>query len=96
MSLGVEQQNQIERAPAILSSHNFCVKHSNCLIKKVLERVFIASTKKVLEIIETYRHWQQPVGGKDEAHNATAAGGGGQSGGQISTQWQTGKRFDLD
>ena len=34
-----------------------------CLIEKVLEMGIVASNKKVLEIIETYRHWQQPVGG---------------------------------
>ena len=55
----------------------FNVKESNCLIKKVLELGIVASNKKVLEINETYRHWQQPVGGKDEAHDATAAGGSG-------------------
>ena len=53
------------------------VNGANCLIKKVLERVFVASNKKVLEIIETYRHWQQPVGGRDEADDATAAGSSG-------------------
>jgi hypothetical protein len=50
------------------------LRSTNCLIKKVLERVFVASNKKVLEIIETYHHWQQPGGGKDEADDATAAG----------------------
>ena len=53
------------------------VNATNCLIKKVLEMGIVASNKKVLEINETYRHWQQPVGGKDEAHDATAAGGSG-------------------
>jgi hypothetical protein len=47
----------------------------NCLIKKVLEMGIVASNKKVLEINETYRQWQGPRGGKDEAHDATAAGG---------------------
>src|SRR5215212_3270130 len=55
----------------------------------------VASNKKVLEINETYRHWQQPVGGKDEAHDATASGGGGQGGGPISAQPQKGEEFDL-
>src|SRR5688572_25782386 len=54
----------------------------------------VASNKKVLEINETYRHWQQPVGGKDEAHDATASGGGGQGGGPISAQPQKGEEFD--
>jgi hypothetical protein len=45
----------------------------------------VASNKKVLEIIETYRHWQQPVGGKDEADDATEAGGGGQGSKSLST-----------
>ena len=72
------------------------VNKPNCLIKKVLERVFVASNKKVLEIIETYRHWQQPVGGKDEADDATAASSGGQSGGAVSTEQQKRKRLDLE
>ena len=62
------------------------VKKTNCLIKKVLERVFVASNKKVLEIIETYHHWQQPGGGKDEVDDATAAGGSGENSESISAQ----------
>jgi hypothetical protein len=46
----------------------------------------VASNKKVLEINETYRHWQQPAGGKDEAHDATAAGTSGQNSSSVSTQ----------
>jgi len=56
----------------------------------------VASNKKVLEIIETYRHWQQPVGGRDEAHDATAAGSSGQDGSSISTQSEEGKEQDLE
>jgi hypothetical protein len=46
----------------------------------------VASNKKVLEIDETYRHWQQSVGGRDEANDATASGSGSQGGKQVSTQ----------
>src|SRR5262249_9592440 len=53
------------------------VNGSNCLIKKVLEMGIVASNKKVLEINETCHHWQQPAGGRDEAHDATAAGSSG-------------------
>lgn len=48
----------------------------------------IDSSKKVLEINETYRHWQQPSGGKDEAHDATASGGGGQGGKSRSKKFR--------
>jgi len=71
------------------------VKVANCLIKKVLERVFVASNKKVLEIIETYHHWQPPGGGKDEADDATAAGGSGENSESISAQ-QLKKGLDLE
>src|ERR1044071_4198714 len=56
----------------------------------------VASNKKVLEINETYRHWQQPVGGKDEAHDATASGGGGQNSSSVSTQPEERKEPDLE
>ena|SRR5438093_5582246 len=56
----------------------------------------VASNKKVLEIKETYRQWPGPRGGKDEAHDATAAGGSGQSGGKISAQQEERKRFDFE
>src|ERR1041384_4780484 len=56
----------------------------------------VASNKKVLEIIETYRHWQQPVGGRDEAHDATAAGGSGQNSSSVSTQPEERKEHDLE
>ena len=56
----------------------------------------VASNKKVLEIIETYRHWQQPGGGKDEAHDATAAGGSSQNSSSVSTQPEEGKEQDLE
>ena len=56
----------------------------------------VASNKKVLEINETYRHWQQPVGGKDEAHDATASGGGGQAGESLSAQPQKREEHDLE
>src|ERR1044072_9522801 len=56
----------------------------------------VASNKKVLEINETYRHWQQPVGGEDEAHDATASGGGGQNSSSVSTQPEERKEHDLE
>src|SRR5690349_14829807 len=56
----------------------------------------VASNKKVLEIIETYRHWQQPVGGRDEAHDATAAGSSGQNSSSVSTQPEERKEHDLE
>src|ERR1044071_8059275 len=56
----------------------------------------VASNKKVLEIKETYRRWQQPVGGRDEAHDATAAGGSGQNSSSVSTQPEEGKEQDLE
>src|SRR5690349_8888044 len=56
----------------------------------------VASNKKVLEINETYRHWQQPVEGRDEAHDATAAGGSGQNSSTVSTQPEEGKEQDLE
>src|SRR5690349_15807015 len=56
----------------------------------------VASNKKVLEINETYRHWQQPVGGKDEAHDATTAGSTGQNSSSVSTQPEEGKEPDLE
>src|SRR6185369_11422859 len=52
--------------------------------------------KKVLEINETYRHWQQPVGGEDEAHDATASSGGGQNSSSVSTQPEERKEHDLE
>src|SRR5688500_608486 len=72
------------------------VNDTNCLIKKVLEMGIVASNIKVLEINETYRHWQQPVGGKDEAHDATAAGGGVQNSSSVSTQPEERKEQDLE
>src|ERR1044071_10381886 len=56
----------------------------------------VASNKKVLQINETYRHWQQPVGGRDEAHDATASGGGGQDGESLSAQPQKREERDLE
>ena len=56
----------------------------------------VASNKKVLEINETYRHWQQPVGGRDEAHDATASGGGGQDGESLSARPQKREEHDLE
>ena len=56
----------------------------------------VASNKKVLEINETYRHWQPPVGGRDEAHDATASGGGGQDGESLSAQPQKREERDLE
>jgi hypothetical protein len=56
----------------------------------------VASNKKVLEINETYRHWQQPVGGRDEAHDATAAGSSGQNSSSVSTQPEERKEHDLE
>src|SRR5215212_2589834 len=56
----------------------------------------VASNKKVLEINETYRHWQQPAGGRDEAHDATAAGGNGQNSSSVSTQPKEGKEQALE
>src|SRR5690348_1828489 len=56
----------------------------------------VASNKKVLEIIETYSHWQQPVGGKDEAHDATTAGSSSQNSGSLSTQPEERKEHDLE
>jgi hypothetical protein len=71
------------------------VNLSNCLIRKVLEMVIIASNKKVLEIIETYRQWPGPRGGKDEANDATAAGGSSQSGSTVSTEREERERLDF-
>src|SRR5689334_22533912 len=56
----------------------------------------VASNKKVLEITETYRHWQQPAGGRDEAHDATAAGSSGQNSSSLSTQPEERKEHDLE
>jgi hypothetical protein len=56
----------------------------------------VASNKKALEMTETYHHWQQPVGGKDEAHDATAAGGSGQNSSSVSTQRQKREEQDLE
>src|ERR1044071_4507641 len=56
----------------------------------------VASNKKVLEINETYHHWQQPVGGRDEAHDATASGSGGQGGEPLSAQPQKREERDLE
>src|ERR1051326_1522396 len=72
------------------------VKLTNCLIRKVLQMGIVASNKKVLEINETYRHWEQPAGGEDEAHDATASGGGGQNSSSVSTQPEERKEHDLE
>ena len=72
------------------------VNTANCLIRKVLEMGIVASNKKVLEINETYRQWQGPRGGKDEAYDATAASGSGQSSGSVSTQPEEREELDLE
>src|ERR1043166_749793 len=56
----------------------------------------VASNKKVLEIKETYRHWQQPIGGRDEANDATASGSGGQGGEPLSAQPQEREEHNLE
>jgi hypothetical protein len=55
----------------------------------------VASNRKVLEIKETYRQWQGPRGGKDEADDATAAGGSCQSGKPVSMQREKEKSLIL-
>jgi hypothetical protein len=56
----------------------------------------VASNKKVLEINDTYRHWQRPAGGRDEAHDATASGGSGQNSSSVSAQWEEREGIDFD
>jgi hypothetical protein len=78
------------------------VNGPNCLIKKVLEMGIVASNKKVLEIMKTYLRRVAPRGGRDEANDGTAAGGGGQDSGKIAAEQEeregtdTGRVYRVD
>jgi hypothetical protein len=85
-----------EKSTMRIDSLKIYSKGIRCPYKNLLEMGIVASNKKVLEINVTYRHWQQPVGGGDEAHDTTASGGGGQDGESLSAQPQKREEVDLE
>jgi hypothetical protein len=67
-----QPSNRKRREPITVRSEKSNV--SNCLIKKVLKWLSLLQRKSYSKINETYLHWLQSVGCKNEAHDATAAG----------------------